>query len=213
LIRRLTNSLGRLFFLLRNYRKIEPMLGYYTYFRDDVTGSFWGSLTAEEEQAVIHYAKLAGGAPGPIIEIGVLFGFTTQLIALHKPLEQELIGVEAFLWNPFGIAADHHREFTSRVLRCCTVKCNTRIFDGLSSTFYAGYKGESPAMVFIDADHEYEGVRADIAWAKARGVKIIAGHDYTPGKPGVVRAVDEAFGAEVVLHGSIWAHVERGVLA
>lgn len=49
-------------------------------------------------------------------------------------------------------------------------------------------------LVFIDADHEYEGVKRDIAlWApKVRTGGIIAGHDYDqPDFPGVRQAVDE----------------------
>jgi cephalosporin hydroxylase len=52
-------------------------------------------------------------------------------------------------------------------------------------------------VVFLDADHEYDGIKADIAhWGPMvkRG-GILAGHDYLlPNHPGVVQAVDEAFG-------------------
>ena len=57
-------------------------------------------------------------------------------------------------------------------------------------------------FVFIDADHRYESVKADIlGWMpKVRKGGVIAGHDYKwPGKrhPGVKRAVDEVFGDDV----------------
>ena len=51
-------------------------------------------------------------------------------------------------------------------------------------------------FIFIDADHRYESVKADIARAKQliKPGGIIAGHDYTDGySPGVKKAVDEAF--------------------
>jgi methyltransferase family protein len=57
-------------------------------------------------------------------------------------------------------------------------------------------------MVFLDGDHEYEGVVADIeAWLpKTR--KLLCGHDYGhPDYPGVARAVDEILGDQVVLAG------------
>jgi hypothetical protein len=60
-------------------------------------------------------------------------------------------------------------------------------------------------MVFIDANHTYEGVSADIkAWLpKAR--KVICGHDYADGWPGVKQAVDEIFeGKKIQVVGSIW---------
>ncbi|TXI03390.1 MAG: class I SAM-dependent methyltransferase [Rhizobium sp.] len=58
-------------------------------------------------------------------------------------------------------------------------------------------------LVFIDADHSYEGVKADIAaWLpKIKGGGWIGGHDYRNPDPrfrfGVDRAVDEAFGSRV----------------
>ena len=55
-------------------------------------------------------------------------------------------------------------------------------------------------FVFIDADHSYEGVKRDIsAWLpKVKKGGYICGHDY-PRYPGVVRAVNEAFGDSVEL--------------
>jgi len=71
--------------------------------------------------------------------------------------------------------------------------------DGLSWEQAAHYADESIDAVFIDADHRYAGVRADIeSWLpkvqKRNGV--IAGHDYRPFdvngyKFGVIEAVKE----------------------
>lgn len=66
-------------------------------------------------------------------------------------------------------------------------------------------------MVFIDGDHEYDSVIADIdAWLpKAR--QLLCGHDYYvpaehAGFPGVPRAVQERFGTDVAVGPgtSIW---------
>lgn len=61
-------------------------------------------------------------------------------------------------------------------------------------------------LVFIDADHSYEAVVADIvAWLpKVRSGGVLCGHDYWQGHPhslpavdGVKKAVDERFGDKV----------------
>jgi len=49
-------------------------------------------------------------------------------------------------------------------------------------------------FVFIDAEHSYEAVRADISawWPKLRPGGMLIGHDYNPERfPGVCRAADE----------------------
>lgn len=69
-------------------------------------------------------------------------------------------------------------------------------------------------FLFIDAGHGYEAVKADIAnWkGKVRKHGWVMGHDYdTERNPGVVKAVDEAFGADVAtLPFSIWVW-DRGI--
>ena len=148
--------------------------------------------------------KLANSLPGPIIEVGALFGLTTQLIATHKRHEKRLITIEDFSWNPFSMPPRDHRVFTERVLRYVTSHCNTEIFAGTNREFYRSYRGEQPSLVFVDADHSYAGIRQDLDWAAQMKVPIIAGHDYHPRFPGVVRAVDEAFRGDFLLDGSVW---------
>lgn len=60
--------------------------------------------------------------------------------------------------------------------------------------------------VWIDGDHRYEGASFDIAQAR-RLVKaggLVCGHDYDGQHPGVIQAVDEAFGAAVRHEGRVW---------
>jgi predicted O-methyltransferase YrrM len=65
-------------------------------------------------------------------------------------------------------------------------------------------------MVFIDASHDYESVRREIAayLPKLKGRHVIAGDDF--GWEGVARAVREAFGERAVTrNGKIWQVVSR----
>ena len=61
-------------------------------------------------------------------------------------------------------------------------------------------------LAFIDGDHSYEGAKADIkAWTPiVREGGILAGHDYYTRWPGVVRAVDEAFGDLRFMPDTMW---------
>jgi hypothetical protein len=72
----------------------------------------------------------------------------------------------------------------------------------------ATFKDAYLSFAFIDANHLYEGISADIkAWApKVRPGGILAGHDYgMPDRwPDVTRAVDEAFGSRVEHRGNSW---------
>lgn len=70
---------------------------------------------------------------------------------------------------------------------------------------------EAIDMVYIDADHSYDSVKADIlAWSdKVKVGGLISGHDYC--MPGVGKAVDEAFKKENIRYfkDSSWAFVKK----
>lgn len=82
-----------------------------------------------------------------------------------------------------------------------------RIF-WMASTEAAGKVEDGWAdFVFIDAAHSYQAVKADLeAWRpKVKAGGWFGGHDYHSAHPGVIRAVDEAFGDRVeVLPYWVW---------
>lgn len=55
---------------------------------------------------------------------------------------------------------------------------------------------QSLDFVYLDADHEYQNIKAelDAIRCKIKAGGFIAGHDYDPLHPGVMRAVNETFG-------------------
>ena len=164
----------------------------------------WGSITSEDEKGVMLAVEKANYIEGPILEIGALFGFTTQLIASYKKTEKKLITVENFSWNPFYLSATDHRIFINRVLRYCIENLKTEIYDGSNKEFYSSYKGKRPSMIFIDAEHTYEGIIPDLEWSIRMNIPIISGHDYHELFPGVIKAVDKIFGDKIEVFGSVW---------
>jgi predicted O-methyltransferase YrrM len=173
---------------------------------DNQEQSIWGSITAEDERGIRFAVELARSHPGPIVEIGALFGHTTNLIASLKARERTLIAVENFSWNPFFLPPAAHRLFTNRTLRYVMLHCAVQLHDGSAEEFYKQNSDILPSMIFIDAGHDYNSVRRDIAWALASGCPVISGHDYSPNHPGVIQAVDEAFEGQISRHGSVWVH-------
>lgn len=176
-------------------------------FCDDPNSSFCGCVQPEELPYLRELVQNANAIPGPIIEVGTLYGFTTQHMAAAKDPEKRLITIDNFSWNAVGMDQEAHRQFCRRSLFYLTQRCQTEIFDGTSASFYESYDGSTPSMVFIDAFHSYEEVIKDIRWAVSKNVPIVSGHDYGMSWPGVKKAVDECFGSQVRVVGSLWAHV------
>lgn len=142
-------------------------------------------------------------ASRPIVEVGTLYGHSTMVMCLAKAPQQTLLAVDNFSWNSLGIASAVHQAATRTRLAECITHYGVQIVAQGASEFYASYQGSPPALYFCDADHSYEAVKADIAWAKKIGASIICGDDYAPEHTGVTRAVDEAGGPRE-LHGGLW---------
>ena len=189
----------------KHRRLLAEIVQSHAFFLENRDVTVWGGISDEDQRGIREAVARAAAFDGPIVEIGTLFGWTTQLIASLKSPEKELIAVENFSWNPFCIPADDHRVITQRTLHYCVRHCRTRIYDGSARAFYDSYKGPTPSMVFIDGDHSYAGVQADIAWAFGRGVPVVAGHDFNSVlHPPIVRAVEERFDGHFDLFGTVW---------
>jgi hypothetical protein len=140
---------------------------------------------------------------GPIVEIGTLLGITTTNMALVKAPHQRIITVDVYCWNPWGLSPDVHEALTSQVLHYLVQTGHVERLRIDKNEFYRTYQGPAPAMVFLDAWHDYEETKKDIEWAKAVGAKIIAGHDYCDEFAGVKQIVDEVGGPRE-LAGTVW---------
>lgn len=165
--------------------------------------SFWGSITEADEAGVVFAVLEAERYDGPIVELGTMFGHTTLFLASLKERTRELITVDNYSWNPFCLPSDVHRTFTKRTLRHAIQTANVSIFDGTTIEYFAQCN-VAPALIFIDASHEYVDVLDDIDGAIACGAKVIAGHDFCDEHQGVQRAVRERFGSDIVVVANVW---------
>lgn len=84
-----------------------------------------------------------------------------------------------------------------------------RKFKGVLKEFQAQFHKDIPDFIYIDANHTYEGCKTDIETALLwKGIPIIGGHDYAHWCPGVVQAVNEAFGQPTMtFQDSSWVKV------
>lgn len=160
--------------------------------------SRWGEISIEEGRFL---GELVREAPPdrPIVEVGILFGTSTRVLAGAKRPETQLIAVDNFCWNPCGLRPADHRRLTEVILLEAVEKHNVRIVCQDKNAFFEGYRGQAPGLVFLDADHTYEETLKDIRWAQSVGAEIICGHDYSQDWGGVIRAVEECGGAERVV--------------
>ena len=162
-----------------------------------------GTVSEEEYTLLRELVREAGQYAGPIIEIGTLLGGTTSRLALWSRPRQKVITVDNFCWNPWGFTTEQHKSLASQVLYYLTQTGRVELVYQDKSKFYRTYDGGPPALVFLDADHEYDTTKMDIQWALSAGARIISGHDYCAPWPDVVRAVEEYGGTER-LCGSLW---------
>lgn len=165
------------------------------------------------------YRAAVAQAPSPahFVEVGAFLGRSTcflgvEIINSGKAIELDV--VDTFRGTPdtahmllskmdppdLGTLFEQFRKNTAPVWHALTVI-------PLSSLEAARlYADGSLDFIFIDANHDYEAVRADIAaWLpKLRPGGHLGGHDYSEDWPGVVRAVDEAFGDGKLVHQGSW---------
>jgi predicted O-methyltransferase YrrM len=161
------------------------------------------------------YRRIVDVVPdgGKIIEIGAWKGASTSYLAVeaqHKKLRIDVIDT----W----VGSDEHKEMSEVKdnllfgafvdnLRPVINYINPIRIDSLTASKM--YEDESVDAIFIDADHKYESVKADIlSWLpKIKKAGILAGHDYAWTHSGVIQAVDELIPKFEVM-GQCWYFVK-----
>jgi precorrin-6B methylase 2 len=167
---------------------------------DEVDSGIKGWMTDEE---LIILQDLASKSKD-IVEVGCWKGRSTKV--LLETFSGTVYAVDHFLSSEndltelasFGL--DIYNEFMKNVGHFP----NLKVLRG-NSVDIAKEFDKNVDMVFIDAGHEYEEVKADIEAWLPKCNKIICGHDYSDDHPGVMKAVKEKFHDHGInVNQSIW---------
>lgn len=170
--------------------------------------------------------KLIKGIPvnGKVVEIGSFLGdkstsaFGEAILRYRK--NAMIYCVDIFEDEPYKIYKSFLKKTQGEkmidVFKRNTKKYNITIIRKLSVEAAKDFEDESVDLIFIDADHSYEAVKADItAWlSKLKKGAVMCGHDYGKTlvhnfKYGVTRAVREAFKSYFVSPASIWHTIKE----
>ncbi|MFB0565204.1 MAG: class I SAM-dependent methyltransferase [Candidatus Aminicenantaceae bacterium] len=165
----------------------------------------YGKISISEGSFLMKLVRETQAFPGPIIEVGTLFGYSTITLIYAKDPRKKLITVDDYSWNPCGLGSSIHFDLTKEILKEAVEKYSVHSLKMNKQEFYKTYDETSPSLVFLDADHSYESTLEDLKWAKRVGAKVICGHDYKEQTPGVIQAVNEVCGgAPSRVHESIF---------
>lgn len=147
-----------------------------------------------------------------IVEVGCWKGRSTRALADNTP--GFVIAVDTWKGTP---ADGHYKELADKPgtwlynqfynncgylsnvnMRQCESIAQARLLAALGRSAFD--------MIFIDAAHDYESVKADIVAWRPRLVPggLLCGHDFDAGRPGVVQAVRELIPNIGRGPGSIW---------
>ena len=137
-----------------------------------------------------------------IVEIGCFMGQSTCYIS--QKIKQKNINVRYDVIDHFLGSIEHQKTLEKRDLYKifinnmieADVMDTIRVFSVDSNRASLLYDNESLDFIFIDADHSYDAVKNDInVWfPKVKKGGILSGDDYLKCHPGVIKAVNEAFG-------------------
>lgn len=154
---------------------------------------------------------------GLVVEVGSWRGRSTQVLAKHLPPNAHLYAVDTWAGTPddaaqhelYADAGDVFADFWKNLLGQIRAGRLTplRMDSQAGAAVIRDRHGiGSVDFVFIDADHRYEAVRADIAayLPLVRPGGVLGGHDFH--WPGVERAVLELPAGVELGPKSIWAY-------
>jgi len=153
-------------------------------------------------------------------EIGSWKGQSTVYMA--EEIEKYEKNIKFYAIDTFDGTADEHDKdvdvinktlYDTYLKNISPVKDYIITIKGNSTEVYTQFENESIDFLFIDGDHTYKGVRADLLnwFPKVKKGGIIAGHDYAEPSCGVKMAVDSYFlFTGIIQNGTSWIYNKKG---
>lgn len=152
------------------------------------------------------------------LEIGCLFGASTvYLLEKIKESGRDIAVSVIDLWDEKLLSLESKAYLQGRPplqafqdnLRAEGLLKGLRIYMGDSLEIGRNMPDREFDFIFLDSNHTYEHVREEIAIyrKKLRSGGVLAGHDYIPQFPGVIRAVNEAFPEREIMGMSWWVQL------
>lgn len=133
-----------------------------------------------------------------LVEVGVYHGRSLSYLtveAINSGKKLQIYGVDCF----YEDGVDMRGVYEDFIKNTMPIKDNFTLVKKESVPASDMFADESLFFVFLDGDHKYEAVKADIkAWLpKIKKGGVLAGHDYCNGWIGVDMAVSEVLGESV----------------
>lgn len=168
----------------------------------------------------VQYRKLLDHVPinGIFVELGCWKGKSTVFLlteAVNDGIPRKIIVVDNFVGSTNTktekeiykdvIQEKAHAEFMNNISPVKQLLYSVIIDESDKAAQFSS--DNSVDVIFIDAGHSYQNVKADIeAWLpKMKKGGIMAGHDYNESWPGVIQAVNELLGKEnITVENSCW---------
>lgn len=176
------------------------------HFNQSVPGFFADGDFVFYQEIVQHFVSSTND-PGHFVEVGSYKGRSTSFLAVeivNSGRQIQLDCVDTWKGNEEHQAGQPYEDsdvvndrlfevFISNMAPVAHVINPVRMTSLEAAT---RYKDLSLDFVFLDGDHGYEAVKADIqAWLpKLKPGAILGGHDYSLDWPDVMRAANETFG-------------------
>jgi len=181
---------------------------------NQITGWF------SQDEAIAMQSLVKGLPPGArVAELGSFQGRSSVVIASVLPPDGILYCVDHFEGSPEHKGGDFKLEYlgVNFINNIKKFQVDDQIRVLIMDTLEASerFVGEFFHLVFIDAAHDYEGVKADILqwYPKIKMKGFLICHDYCTGWQGVIDAISELQLEGNLIAGNLWLHQKNKIIA